>query len=620
MIGRTSLRNMKESLPPYNRILIVSKPLVPPWNDSTKNLPRILVDNIDQYVFHVFANRDFNYPRKNVISEAIYNVKTGYELSRIQKIRIFLRLLKPDPQISAYHLFFAPYPMALLFLRLIAKVKRKKIIFSVCSLPKSESTIRKLEFADKLTTLSIYTKKLLGKHGIAASCIPPSVDTALLPQFRDRQIIKNEFGFMNEKIVLYGGDYETLENDTYMISAIEKTVSNIHNLKFVFACRIKTPFSKEREGSLKEKVYSKGLSKHVVFLNEVEEIHKLIASSDLSIFPVVSTYRKMDIPLFLIECLAYGLPIVISDIPPLNEIYQTEIGSKINPENPESLSSAIVNILNDDESYKELSQNAKLLCCERFDAKVMANRYKEIYDQALGIENIENYYDQFSIYYDKKRDNPYHKFIDEETIDIASKYIYGNDVLEVGCGTGRLLEKMKDKSVKSVGMDLSFGMLGISSRKGLLVTQGSSTALPFRMNTFGVVASFKVLPHVPEIKKTIEEMAKVVKKEGYLLLEFYNPYSLRGIIKSLKPKTKISNKLTDADVYVRYDSIKTINTYLPENLKIIEIRGTRIVLLSAYFMRIPLISPLLKLIDKFLSRTIIRYVAGFIIVIAQKTS
>ena len=114
---------MKESLPPYNRILIVSKPLVPPWNDSTKNLPRILVDNIDQYVFHVFANRDFNYPRKNVISEAIYNVKTGYELSKIQKIRIFLRLLKPDPQISAYHLFFAPYPMALLFLRLIAKVK-----------------------------------------------------------------------------------------------------------------------------------------------------------------------------------------------------------------------------------------------------------------------------------------------------------------------------------------------------------------------------------------------------------------------------------------------------------------------------------------------------------------
>jgi len=163
-------------------------------------------------------------------------------------------------------------------------------------------------------------------------------------------------------------------------------------------------------------------------------------------------------------------------------------------------------------------------------------------------------------------------------------------------------------------------MLGISSRKGFLVTQGSSTALPFRMNTFGAVASFKVLPHVPEIKKTIEEMTKVVKKEGYLLLEFYNPYSLRGIIKSLKPKTKISNKLTDADVYVRYDSIKTINTYLPENLKIIEIRGTRIVLLSAYFMRIPLISPLLKLIDKFLSRTVIRYVAGFIIVIAQKTS
>ncbi len=78
------------------------------------------------------------------------------------------------------------------------------------------------------------------------------------------------------------------------------------------------------------------------------------------------------------------------------------------------------------------------------------------------------------------------------------------------------------------------------------------------------------------------------------------------------------NKLTDTDAYVRYDDTKTIKTYLPENLKIIETRGTRMVLLSAFIMQITFISHQLKFTDKLLSGIAMKYVAGFMIVIAQK--
>jgi SAM-dependent methyltransferase len=163
-------------------------------------------------------------------------------------------------------------------------------------------------------------------------------------------------------------------------------------------------------------------------------------------------------------------------------------------------------------------------------------------------------------------------------------------------------------------------MLEVSSKKGLTAFQGSATELPFQDNSFDTACSFKVLAHVPDIKKAVKEIARVVKPGGHLVLEFYNPNSIRGMIKHLKPKTKIGDKISDEDVYTRYDSMKDIKTYIPEDLEIIEVRGTRIVVTAAFIMRLPLISSLFKAADRLLGLSPFKYLAGFLIVIAKKSS
>ena len=52
-------------------------------------------------------------------------------------------------------------------------------------------------------------------------------------------------------------------------------------------------------------------------------------------------------------------------------------------------------------------------------------------------------------------------------------------VLEVGCGTGLVLSRLKETARSARGLDVSPGMVRRARSRGLDVVLGSATALPF---------------------------------------------------------------------------------------------------------------------------------------------
>src|SRR5262245_24014448 len=137
------------------------------------------------------------------------------------------------------------------------------------------------------------------------------------------------------------------------------------------------------------------------------------------------------------------------------------------------------------------------------------------------------YYDAFAADYERERgqNDPggYHELLDELEASYVRRFGQGKDVLEVGCGTGLVLLPLREFARRAAGVDLSPGMLEKAKQRGLDVTLGSATALPFDSNQFDVTCSFKVLAHVPEIEKALAEMARVTRPGGVVLAEFYNP-------------------------------------------------------------------------------------------------
>jgi ubiquinone/menaquinone biosynthesis C-methylase UbiE len=231
----------------------------------------------------------------------------------------------------------------------------------------------------------------------------------------------------------------------------------------------------------------------------------------------------------------------------------------------------------------------------------------------------QQYYDEFAKWYERERGKGYHRMLDDLEVGLVERYAVGKDVLEAGCGTGLLLERVAQFARSARGIDLSPGMLAKARERGLDVEVASVTELPFPDQSFDVAYSFKVLAHVEAIGQAMSEMARVVRPGGHVLAEFYNPHSLRGLVKRLKPPTAISEQTTDEAVFTRYDAKDRIGSYLPPSLEIIGWRGIRIVTPVAKVHDLPVVGRLLRAAEHALADApIASGLGGFLVAVCRK--
>ena len=95
-------------------------------------------------------------------------------------------------------------------------------------------------------------------------------------------------------------------------------------------------------------------------------------------------------------------------------------------------------------------------------------------------------------------------------------------LLDIGCGTGWLLNKLSSKRVaKFYGMDISENMLQVAKNKNIANAKfslGSADKLPYKDNTFDVVTCVQSFHHYPDSKKAMNEAYRVLKKGGLYIL------------------------------------------------------------------------------------------------------
>jgi ubiquinone/menaquinone biosynthesis C-methylase UbiE len=184
---------------------------------------------------------------------------------------------------------------------------------------------------------------------------------------------------------------------------------------------------------------------------------------------------------------------------------------------------------------------------------------------------IAGYYDDYSTWYEQERREGYYGLINDLEFERIADAVRDADALEIGCGTGLILERTHAIARSAVGIDLSAGMAVVSRRKGLRAVNASATALPFPDASFDVVYSCKVLAHVPDIRAAVREVRRVLRPGGRAFLEFYPPRSLKTLAYRI-----VQLRRREDPVFVRFDSIEDVATYLPSDLEIRSVRGVRI--------------------------------------------
>jgi ubiquinone/menaquinone biosynthesis C-methylase UbiE len=236
--------------------------------------------------------------------------------------------------------------------------------------------------------------------------------------------------------------------------------------------------------------------------------------------------------------------------------------------------------------------------------------------------STRSYYDEFSTAYEAHRgpNDPhgYHALVDDLEIEITERYATGKDVLECGCGTGLLLERIGTFARRATGIDLSPGMLEKARARSLDVREASVTDIPFPDASFDVTCSFKVLAHVEAIERALSEMARVTRPGGVILAELYNPISLRGIVKRFGPAGRVSASTRESAVYTRFDPPWAVHKLLPPGTRLESRWGVRIVTPAAAVMRVPGLRAILPRLERRLAPTRAAFFAGFYVAILRK--
>jgi demethylmenaquinone methyltransferase/2-methoxy-6-polyprenyl-1,4-benzoquinol methylase/ArsR family transcriptional regulator len=125
--------------------------------------------------------------------------------------------------------------------------------------------------------------------------------------------------------------------------------------------------------------------------------------------------------------------------------------------------------------------------------------------------------------------------IAEEAVEAAIRQAVGErpigSLLDVGTGTGRMLELLAPHAGRALGIDQSPAMLGVArdrlERAGLRNTQlrqGDIFALPVERDGYDLVVLHQVLHYLDDPSRALREAARTVRPGGRLLVVDFAPH------------------------------------------------------------------------------------------------
>ncbi len=120
-------------------------------------------------------------------------------------------------------------------------------------------------------------------------------------------------------------------------------------------------------------------------------------------------------------------------------------------------------------------------------------------------------YNRLSRTYDRRHASPTTQEIRKREVPLIRRFASGR-TLDLGCGTGFHLPLVKG----SIGLDVSEGMLSLACCERPLV-QGRCERLPFRDRAFDTVMCMFSVLNVCDPKRTVREMARVLKPSGRVI-------------------------------------------------------------------------------------------------------
>lgn len=109
----------------------------------------------------------------------------------------------------------------------------------------------------------------------------------------------------------------------------------------------------------------------------------------------------------------------------------------------------------------------------------------------------------------------------------------GQKVLEIGLGYGTVAQKLMEAGAGYHGLDIADGPVALARHRAALldvtadIRQGNALAIPYAADTFDRVISIGCLHHTGNLPLAVQEVHRVTKSGGQVMIMVYNALSYR---------------------------------------------------------------------------------------------
>ena len=108
----------------------------------------------------------------------------------------------------------------------------------------------------------------------------------------------------------------------------------------------------------------------------------------------------------------------------------------------------------------------------------------------------------------------------------AIRFIPNGKGLDIGCGNGKFIRDMNSLGWQFEGVEFNPIAVDICSKAGLKVFHGDLHSATFKDNSFDIISARHVIEHIPNPANFINEIARILKIGGRLVIKTPNSLSL----------------------------------------------------------------------------------------------
>jgi glycosyltransferase involved in cell wall biosynthesis len=372
-------------VPSEPRVLFVSKPIVAPWHDGSKNLVRDVASHLTRARPTVLTTPGAEPVGPRVTLDPVYRSSGGFAPGLTANARVLGRLITRDPH-DLWHFVFAPNPASSSAARVARGARRAlgwkgKLVQTVASAPRHFQGMDRLLFGDIVVTLSQWTRaKLIGAGADATKLrvIPPCAIAPVAPSPEGVQRARERYGLGAAKVVLYPGDYEVSRGASTFAESLPALARAAPDALFVFACRAKTSRAGEARAEIAARIEAAKLTDRVRDVGEIDDLPALMAASSVIAFPVDDLYGKVDLPLVLLEAMALGVPLVLARGGPLETISTARF---VDSGDASALASELAELLTNDGEARAHAARGRDYYFTHFTPPVVAAQYDDLYEE-----------------------------------------------------------------------------------------------------------------------------------------------------------------------------------------------------------------------------------------------